>query len=50
MVFFSFETAWQTFQGYKMMNMLRKGQVKGVAKGDIRGQVALVATLFGVIA
>jgi len=35
-------------QGYEMMNMLRKGQVQGVAKGDIGGQVVLVATLFGV--
>ena len=32
-----------------MMNMIRKGQVQGVAKGDVEGQVALVATLFGVI-
>ena len=29
--------------------MIRKGQVQGVAKGDVEGQVALVATLFGVI-
>ncbi|GHO63821.1 IS6 family transposase [Ktedonobacter sp. SOSP1-52] len=48
MVFFSFETAWRTLQGFEMMNMLRKGQVQGVAKGDVGGQVALVATLFGV--
>ena len=31
------------------MNMLRKGQIQGVAKGDERGQVALVARLFGVV-
>ena len=29
-----------------MMNMLRKGQVQGVAKGDVKGQVAFVAQLF----
>jgi transposase, IS6 family len=48
MGFFSFETAWRTVQGYEMMNMLRKGQGQGVAKGDVREQVALVAKLFGV--
>ena len=50
MGFFSFETAWRTLQGYEMMHMLRKGQVQGVAKGDVRGQVTLVAQLFGVVA
>src|SRR5450631_964494 len=48
MGFFSFETAWRTLQGYEIMNMMRKGQVQSVGKGDVRGQVALVATLFGV--
>jgi transposase-like protein len=50
MGFFSFETAWQTRQGYEVMNMLRKGQLQGVIKGDVRGQVALIAKLFGVAA
>jgi len=50
MGFFSFETAWRTLQGFEIMNMLRKGQLQGVEKGEIRGQVALVAKLFGVIA
>jgi transposase, IS6 family len=49
MGFFSFETAWRTLQGYEMMNMMRKGQIQGVAKGDVGGQVALVARLFGVV-
>jgi transposase, IS6 family len=48
MGFSSFETAWRTLQGYEMMNMLRKGQVQGVGKGDVGGQIALIATLFGV--
>ncbi len=48
--FVSFETAWRTLQGYEMMNMIRKGQVQGVNKGDIRGQIALVAKLFGGVA
>lgn len=50
MGFFSFETAWRTLQGFEIMNMLRKGQVQGVEKGDVRGQAILVARLFGVIA
>ena len=48
--FFSFETAWRTLQGYEAMHMLRKGQMQGVAKGDVRGQVTFIATLFGVAA
>jgi IS6 family transposase len=48
MGFFSDLTAWRTLQGYEVMNMMRKGHVQGVAKGDVRGQVALVARLFGV--
>jgi IS6 family transposase len=48
MGFFSFGTAWRTLQGYEVMNMIRKGQAQGVVKGDVRGQVALVAELFGV--
>jgi transposase, IS6 family len=50
MGFFSFETAWRTVQGYEIMNMIRKGQFQGVEKGDVRGQVALVAQLFAVAA
>jgi transposase, IS6 family len=50
MGFFSFETAWRTLQGYEIMNAMRKGQLQGVKKGDVRGQVALVAKLFGVVA
>ena len=48
--FFSCETAWRTLQGYEAMNMIRKGQVQGVAKGDITGQVTFYASLFGVAA
>jgi hypothetical protein len=50
MGFFSFETAWRTLQGYEVMNMMRKGQVQGVSKGDITGQVTFIARLFGVAA
>ncbi len=48
MGFFSFQTAWRTLQGYEVMNMMRKGQIRGVDKGDIRCQVAFIAHLFGV--
>jgi len=48
MGFFSFETAWRTFQGFEVMNAMRKGQVQGVDKGDVKGQVTLIAKLFGV--
>jgi transposase-like protein len=48
MGFFSFETAWRTLQGFEIMNMIHKGQVQGVEKGDVRSQMALVAKLFGV--
>jgi IS6 family transposase len=48
--FFSFETAWQTLQGYEVMHMIRKGQIRGANKGDSMGQVAFIASLFGVAA
>jgi transposase, IS6 family len=50
MGFFSFESAWRTLQGNEVMNMMRKGQVRGVGKGDIGGQVTFIASLFGVAA
>ena len=50
MGFFSLETAGRTLQGYEVMNMIRKGQVRGVGKGDITDQVAFIASLFGVAA
>jgi transposase, IS6 family len=48
--FFSFETAWNTLQGYEVMHMVRKGQMRGVEKGDIMGQIAFISSLFGVAA
>ncbi len=48
--FFSLETAGRTLQGYEVMHMLRKGQMQGVNKGDVLGQVAFIAALFGVAA
>ena len=43
--FRSFRSATRTIQGIEMMNMIRKGQVRWLAKGDIAGQVAFVGAL-----
>ncbi len=48
MGFFSFETAWRTLQGFEVMNMIKKGQMHGVGKGNILNQVMFIASLFGV--
>jgi transposase-like protein len=50
MGFGSFNTARRTLRGYEAINMLRKGQVQGVAKGDIRAQVEFVSQIFGIAA
>jgi transposase-like protein len=50
MGFASFNTARRTLRGYEAMNMIRKGQIQGVEKGDILGQVEFVAQIFGVAA
>ena len=48
--FSSFQTAQRTLQGYEVMNMIRKGQINGVAKGNVMGQVSFIHEIFGVIA
>ncbi len=48
MGFFSFETAWRTLQGYEIMNMMRKGQIQKMSKGEIPSQIAFIAELFGI--
>ncbi len=50
MGFFSFETAGNTGHRYESMNMIRKGQVHGVEKGNVTGQISFIARLFGVAA
>jgi len=32
----------------EIMNMVRKGQMRGVEKGDSMGQIAFITRLFGV--
>jgi transposase, IS6 family len=46
--FFSYESAWRILQGYEVMNMMRKGRVRGINKGDGISQRAFIAELFGV--
>jgi IS6 family transposase len=45
--FRSFRAAAKTIQGFEMVNMIRKGQVRWLPQGDIVGQVAFVVGLFG---
>jgi IS6 family transposase len=45
--FRSFRSAARTIQGIETVNMIRKGQVRWLPKGDIAGQIAFVAGLFG---
>jgi len=46
--FKSFHTARRTIIGYETMNMLRKGQIQQVEKGNVLGQVEFVSQIFGV--
>ncbi len=48
--FASFRTAWCTLRGYESMHMIRKGQVRGVARGDVGAQSRFIARLFGIAA
>ena len=50
MGFGSFNTARRTLRGMEAMNMIRKGQVQGVAKGNVRAQTEFVSQLFGIVA
>src|SRR5260370_1726812 len=45
--FFAFATAQRTLAGFETMNMVRKGQMKGVDKGDILAQIRFIDSLFG---
>jgi transposase, IS6 family len=45
--FRSFDSAWRTIQGYEVLHMIRKGQVRWLPKGDVIGQVLFVNATFG---
>ncbi|MCK5678541.1 MAG: DDE-type integrase/transposase/recombinase, partial [Flavobacteriaceae bacterium] len=46
MGFRTFHSAWRTLKGYEMMNMIRKGQVKDIEKGEILKQKQFIENLF----
>ena len=45
--FRSFEGAWRTLQGYEVLHMIRKGQVRWLPRGDVVGQVQFINSIFG---
>ena len=45
--FGSFPTAYKTIQGYEVMNMIRKGQMEGIGKGNTKEQNRFIAKLLG---
>jgi IS6 family transposase len=46
----SFQSAWRTLQGIETVNMIRKGRVRWLAKGDAVGQAHFIGELFGLSA
>lgn len=48
--FRKFSSAKNTIAGYEIMNMIRKGQVKNVAKGNIIAQNNFITSLFEMVA
>ena len=48
--FKTFHSARRTLRGIEAMNMMRKGQVQGVEKGDVGAQVEFVSQIFGLVA
>src|SRR5215472_10035312 len=48
--FRSIEGALRTIGGYEAMNMIRKGQIRWLAKGDVLGQAHYIEQILGVAA
>ncbi len=48
MGFGSFNSARATLRGMEAINMLRKGQVQGIDKDNVRAQIEFVSQIFGV--
>jgi transposase-like protein len=46
----AFEGALNTIAGYEAMNIIRKGQIRGLSKTDIIGQVRFIERMFGIAA
>ena len=45
--FRSLEGAWRTLQGYEVLHMIRKGQVRWLPKGDVIGAGQFINEMFG---
>jgi hypothetical protein len=45
--FRSFDGAWRTIQGYRVLHMIRKGQVRWLPKGDVLGQIQFIRQILG---
>jgi transposase, IS6 family len=45
-----FDGAWRTIQGYEAIHMIRKGQVRWLAKGDVSEKVRFINATFGLAA
>ncbi len=50
MGFKSFNSARRTLRGIEAMNIIRKGQVKGIKQGNSVSQAKLIEALFGIAA
>ena len=48
--FRSVKGAVNTIAGYESMHMIKKGQVRWLAKDDIAGQVRFIHQIFGIVA
>jgi transposase, IS6 family len=48
--FVSFSTARRTIRGYESMNMIRKGQVEGIEKGNVIRQISFIHEILSVVA
>jgi len=40
----------RTIAGYEAMNVIRKGQIRWLEKGDVIGQIAFIEQIFGIAA
>ena len=46
----SFQSAWRTLQGIETVDMIRKGRVRWLVKGDAVGHAHFIGELFGLSA
>jgi hypothetical protein len=43
----SFDSVWRPIPGYEVRHMIRKSQVRWIAKGDVIAQVLFIKATFG---